>query len=83
MTRWSEITIVPDPAIEGRLVRISLPGPGPWFISLDPTGELQPLPEDGRSAEVVAPGEGGQTFTVVSFGPPPVAESFDIVSPNP
>lgn len=83
MTPRSGITIDPDPAIEGRLVRISLPDGGPWYISLDPSGEVQRLNVTGREAEVVAPGVGGQSFTITNLGSPLVGAGFDIVSTDP
>lgn len=78
-----EIRIVPDPAIEGRLVTIHLPDGGPWFISRDPSGEIEPLPTVGTRAEVMAPGVGGQTFTIINLTPPVTSAGFDIVSQDP
>jgi hypothetical protein len=77
----TEIVIEPNPAIEGGTVTITLPHGGPWYVSLDPSGQVTRIePDDNNQVEIAAPGKGGQTFTVADLSDPMTSASFDIVS---
>ncbi|MEZ5965843.1 MAG: hypothetical protein R3F56_18555 [Planctomycetota bacterium] len=83
MHKYGDIRIDPDPAIEGQLVTITLPASasGPWYVSLDPSGTVTEVTPDGDGqVEIMAPGVGGESFTVTNFDDPPTGASFDIVS---
>ncbi len=80
MNRNPQISISPNPAVAGQSVLISVPGPGPWYVSLDPDGEVREYSPPNGEIEISTPGSGGQTFTVTDFGDPPINETFDINS---
>jgi len=85
MTGGGGIRIDPDPAVEGQLVTITVPATaqGPWYVSLDPSGEVTEVTPDAQGqVEIMPPGGGGDSFTVTNFDDPPTGSSFDIVSPS-
>lgn len=83
--RADGVTIDPNPAVEGRPVRIVVSGPGPWYVSLDGSGTITEVtPQANGEIELLSPpGAGGQSFTVTDLGDPPVDGSFPIVSQQP
>lgn len=81
MRHLSDIRIDPDPAREGQPVTITFPHGGPWFVGVDPDGEvLEVSPGEDLQAEIAIPGEGGETFTVTDLRDPPTEGNFNIVS---
>ncbi len=79
------VTIDPNPAIEGQPVRITVTGPGPWYISRDGSGTITEVtPQAAGEIEILSPpGVGGQSFTVTDLGDPPIDGTFPINSPQP
>jgi hypothetical protein len=82
MRRDPQISISPNPAVAGQPVLISVPGPGPWYISVDPDGDVHEYNPTNGEIEISTPGTGGQTFTVTDFGSPPINETFNINAPQ-
>lgn len=79
-----DVTIEPNPALEGGLTTITVPqGEGPWYVSVDGSGELIEIhPDANGQAETRIPGRGGETFTVTDGKVPPTEGNFDIASTN-
>jgi len=80
--RRDRIVVDPDPAIEGQPVRITVTGPGPWFVAGNPDGEIvEKVPDQNNEIELLEPpGQAGGSFTITDFGDPPTDARIDIVS---
>ncbi len=79
--RQGDITIKPDPAVEGQPVTIHVPEGGTWYVGVDGTGQIVEIkPNDKNEIELTLSGRGGETFTVTNAGNPPTNASFDIVA---
>ncbi len=86
MTLVSErgVSVQPNPPLEGRTVTITLRGPGPWYLSRDPSGTVTEITPDAQGqVEMLAPGSGGDFFTVTDTLDPPTGGTFQIASTNP
>jgi hypothetical protein len=84
MTLSPEITIDPNPAVEGQPVVITVAGSGPWYVGRDGSGSVTEVtPTNGEIELLAPPGTAGQTFTVTDFGSPPTSAPFSIVAPQP
>lgn len=74
------VTVNPNPPVEGEALTITVTGPGPFYISRDPDGDLvKHTPDAQGEIELSAPpGSAGQSFTVSNYADPPVDGRFTI-----
>jgi hypothetical protein len=68
-----EINVDPNPAVEGQPVTITVTGPGPWYVTGNPNGDIvEYTPNQNLEIELASPPAGaGASFTVTDFGDPP------------
>jgi hypothetical protein len=75
----SGIAVDPDPPREGGSVTLSFPHSGPWFISVDPGGEVvEVTPDANNEVEMTTPGQAGGSFSVTDFRDPPTSARFTV-----
>jgi len=82
--RGGDITIDPDPPVEGQPVIITVPHSGPWYVSGDGSGEVtEHTPNDRGEIELSAPpGHGNDTFTVTDYRDPATDGNFRVQGQN-
>jgi hypothetical protein len=80
----SGVSVQPNPPVEGQPVTITVTGPGPFYVSRDPDGDLTRYDADaqGEIELTTPPGAAGQSFTVSNYADPPVDGRFTIAPPG-
>jgi hypothetical protein len=84
MPTAGEITVEPNPAVEGQPVVITFPGPGPWFVrregSSDGWTEVEVDAESNTARLNFPPSPAGGSFSVSDAGTPGTSTSVPVIA---
>ncbi len=77
------VKVQPNPPVEGQAVTITVSGPGPFYVSRDPDGDIVKYTPDAQGEIELSspPGSAGQSFTVSNYADPTVDGQF-VIAPQ-